>query len=227
LSTIRTLAAHQVVQFTHPRPIREEDRIGLATGKAIDGALSQFSHEFSRGHRPTASAALRLASQILHDELLEAEAELGASDREKIEAQMAGVLQAFRRSPLFGLARPRSRLILIGEEVGIYAQPDFWDGRLRFYEMKSYRAIPHPPDVELQLQLFRLAFPGFEAYLACFERRSLPVETTLELLPKLTESEAADVLRLAYELGLEHGVPKVAEYLDASTIRYPKPTARP
>lgn len=223
MSTIRTLAAHQVVQLTYPRPIREEDRIGIATGKAIDGALSHFSHEFSRGHRPTATAALALAASILHDELLEAETELAADDRTRIEAQIAGVLQAFRRSPLFGLARPRSRLILIGEEVGIYAQPDFWDARSRFYEMKSYRAVPHPPDVELQLQLFRLAYPKFQGYLACFERRSLPVETTLEELPPLPDEVAAAVLERAYVLGREHGTPKVAQYLDASTVRYPRP----
>jgi hypothetical protein len=223
MTQILTLAAHQVVQFTHPRPIREEDRLGIAVGRALDSTLSKFSHEAGQGRRATATAMRNWALERLKDEIEEADAELPDDARGRVEAGITGVLQAFRKSPLFGLPRPKSRIILIADAVGIYAQPDYWDGRSRFYEMKSYRAVPHPPDVELQLQLFRLAFPNFEGVLACFDRHADPVATILEPLPSLAPAEAAAVLRNAHALGLVHGVPKVLQYLDAPTVRYELP----
>jgi hypothetical protein len=223
MTEIRVLAAHQVVQLTHPRPIRDEDRLGIAMGRAIDGALSKFSHEAGQGRRPTATAMRTYAAELLTEELAEQDVAPTPEERVVLDGQIAGVLQEFRKSPLFGLPRPRSRLVLIGEEVGIYAQPDYWDGRGVFYEMKSYRAVPHPPDVELQLRLFRLAFPNFRGYLACFDRHASPVTTTIEPLEPLPEPVALEVLRNAYELGRQHGAPKVLEYLDATTIRYARP----
>jgi hypothetical protein len=224
---VRMIPAYEIVQRTYPRPPREQDEVAKAVGKAVDEALSRFSYEFRQGRRPTATAMRALAESVLDEELEGASAEIPAPDREKVLKQVGGVLQAFRRSELFGLPRPRTRIILIQGEVGVYAQPDYWDGKSRIYEMKSYRAIPPPPDVGLQLRLFQLAYPRFECYLVCINRHADPVETTSLLVPPPTQDEIAETLRLAYGLGREHGQEKVLEYLNEPTVHYPLPSTSP
>jgi len=197
----------------------------MAAGKAIDGALTQFGHEFRQRRRPTATAMRALGERLFDEALEEAAVEIPAPDREKILAQFRGVLQAYRQSEIFGLARPRTRVIVIGGKVGVYAQPDYWDGRGRFFEMKSYRAIPPPPDVALQLRLFQLAFPQFEAVLVCIDRHARPVETTAAVIPPLAREETASALRLAFDLGWEFGQEKVLEYMEGPFTHYPLPAA--
>jgi hypothetical protein len=225
MTKVRMIPAYEIVQRTYPRPPREQDEVAKAVGRAIDGALSSFSHEFRQGRRPTATAMRALSEALLDEELEGAGAVLSPAEREKTLKQLSGVLQAFRRSEVFGLSRPRTRIILIQNEVGVYAQPDYWDGKNRFFEMKSYRAIPPPPDVELQLRLFQLAYPRFESVLLCINRHADPVETTSLVLPPPTEAEATRALRLAYDLGREFGQEKVLEYLEEPTLHYPLPLA--
>jgi hypothetical protein len=227
VTTLRTLAAHEIVRAAYPRPVTEKDEIGMAVGKAIDGALSKSSYEFSQGRRPTRALMNRLATEILDEELGDAHIPLEPADRERHLAAISAVLQAFRSSELMGLARPRSRMIILNDRVGVYAQPDFWDRRDRFYEMKSYHATPIPPEVQLQVQLFQCAFPGFRAFLAWFDRHAIPVTTTVEEVPAIGPAEADRVLQLAYRTGLERGLEKVVEYLDTPSVRYsiPEPQA--
>ncbi len=196
----------------------------MAVGRAIDSVLSRYSHEFSASRRPTATAMNRLAAETLDEELTDADLSLSASDREKQLAQVAGVLQAFRRSEVMGMLRPKSRLVLINERAGFYAQPDYWNGRDRFYEMKSYRAPPIPPGVELQLQLFQLAFPRFTAVLASYDRHSEPVATVLTEIPALEASDQERLLRLALPIAGELGKDKVLEYIDSPIVRYAIPS---
>ena len=220
MTTIRTVAAHEVVRAAFPRPVTEKDELGMAVGKAIDDTLSRFSHEFAQGRRPTLTSMNRLATESLDRELADADLRLAPDDRLAQLAAVSGVVQAFRRSEVMGLPRPRSRLVLINEEVGVYAQPDYWNGHDRFYEMKSYRARPIPPDVELQLRLFQLAFPGFRAVLACFDRHAHPVTTDIEEAPALTPDVQEGTLKLAHRAGREKGVEKVLDYVDNPIVRY-------
>jgi hypothetical protein len=220
MTTIRTVAAHEVVSATFPRPVTERDEIGMAVGKAIDETLSWSSYEFSQSRRPTLTAMNRRATEILDVELRDADVQLTAAARQHQLTSISGVMQVFRRSEIMGLARPKSRLILINEQIGVYAQPDYWNGRDRFYEMKSYRARPLPPDVQLQIRLFQCAFPGFQAYLACFDRHASPVASTIELIPPLEPAILEGTLALAYRTGLEAGKPKVLEFMDSPTVRY-------
>lgn len=217
---MRTIATHEIVQAVYPRPVTERDEIGMAVGKAIDETLARYSHEFGRSRRPTLTSMNRLAAELLDRELADADVRLTPGDRQQQLSAVFGVLQAFRRSEVMGLSRPRSRMILINERVGVYAQPDYWDGRDRFYEMKSYHASPVPPDVGLQLQLFQCAFPGFRAFLACFDRHVTPVTSTIERIPPLEPEAATEVLKLAYRTGLEKGAEKVLEYIDCPIVRY-------
>jgi len=220
MTTAKTLAAHQVVRAAFPRPVTEADEIGMAVGRAIDETLSRYSYEFAQGRRPTRTAMNRMATEVLDRELEDTDIQLVPEDRTSHLSAISAVLQAFRSSEVMGLSRPRSRLILINERVGVYAQPDFWDGHERFYEMKSYHATPTPPDVCLQLQLFQCAFPTFRAFLASFDRHATPVTTTVEEIPPIERSVAGEVLKLAYRTGLELGVDKVLEYVDCPTVRY-------
>jgi hypothetical protein len=220
MTTVRTVATHEVVRETHPRPVTPEDEIGMAVGTAIDQTLSRYSYEFAQSRHPTVSAMNRMAAEVLDEQLSDADVQLPPEHREKELVAIYAVLQAFRHSEVMGLSRPRSRMILINEQVGIYAQPDYWNGRDRFYEMKSYHARSTPPDVQLQLQLFQCAFPGFQAFLASFDRHASPVTSTIELVPPLEPSTIEEVLKTAYKVGLEKGSPKVLEYIDSPTIRY-------
>jgi hypothetical protein len=223
MTVLRTIAVHEIVQRTYPRPVRPEDELGMVVGRAIDGTQSHFSHEFRQGRRPTATAMRTYGETLLREELAQAALEPSASDHDRLVRQLHGTLQAFRRSPAFGLARPRSRLVVIDRQVGVYAQPDFWDGSRRFYEMKSYRAIPPPPDVALQMRLFQLAFPGFESVLLCIDRHSDPVETSSLTVPPPTAEETLAALRSAFALGIEHGQSKVWEYLEGPFVYYDRP----
>jgi hypothetical protein len=220
MTTVRTVATHEVVSAAYPRPVTERDEIGMAVGKAIDGALAQYSHEFGQSRRPTLTAMNRLAAEILDGELADTDVVLTLEARELQLVAVSAVLRAFRGSEVMGLSRPRSRMILINEQVGIYAQPDYWDGRDRFYEMKSYRASPMPPDVRLQLQMFQLAFPKFQAYLACFDRHATPVTTAIDKIPPLEPTVRDEVLKLAFRTGFENGTEKVLEYIDNPVVRY-------
>ena len=192
----------------------------MVVGKAIDAAVSRLSHEAGLGRRPTTAAMLRLGAEVLEEEIRDADLEVPEAERERSLAAIRAVLKAFRKSVLFGLDRPRSRMILINGSVGIYAQPDFWDRRARFYEFKSYRAIPVPPDVDLQLQLFQLAFPRLVGVLACFPRHVDPVEVTLLERPPISPETARDVLERCLAIGLAEGEEKVLEYVDNPMERY-------
>ncbi|MCI4340125.1 MAG: hypothetical protein L3J73_02490 [Thermoplasmata archaeon] len=223
MTTLKTLATHEVVRAAHPRPVAEKDEIGMAVGKAIDATLSRYSHDFAQARRPTQTAMNRMAAEILDEELADVDIQMEAADREKHLSAISGVLQAFRKSEVMGLPRPRSRMILINGRVGVYAQPDYWDGRQRIFEMKSYHANPVPPDVTLQIELFQCAFPGFRAFLAWFDRHAVPVTTTIEEVPPLDSVVVEQVLRLALRTGLEKGVDKVQEYIDSPLVPYTIP----
>jgi hypothetical protein len=228
LTRIRTVPAHEIVRRTFPRPPPEErDQVAMAVGKAIDGVLSDLGHQLGQGRRPTQAATGRLAVALLDDALAENAVRLEPVDRAATLAEIEEVVRAYRRSEIAGLARPRTRVFLVGEAVGVYAQPDYWDRRRRFFEMKSYRAIPPPPDVALQLDLFQLAYPGFEAVLVCLDRHRRPVEVTSAVLPALTPARSAAALRLAYDVGSAFGEEKVLEYVEGPVVRYALPPAGP
>ncbi len=227
MTVIRTVATHEIVQAVYPRAPTERDRVGMAVGKAIDGAMARFSHEAARGWRPTARAINALAESILDEELVEVDLELPPEERTRALATVAEVLRVFRKSELFGLPRPRTRLILIQGEVGVYAQPYYWYGRARIIEMKSYRAWPPSPEVALQLDLFQLAFPGFDEFLACFDRHASPVTATLDRVPAVSETRREELLRTAHRIGLAQGREKVLEYIDSQAVRYVLPGAPP
>lgn len=202
----------------------------MAVGKAIDGVLSQFGYELRQGRKPTLASLTTHAASLLDEAVEEAAVPLTPEAREAMLLQVRGILQLYRKSEIAGLPRPRTRVILLDGRVGVYAQPDYWDGKRRIFEMKSYRALPPPPDVSLQVRLFQLAFPSFEAHLVCFNRHADPVELSSFAFPPPTPQEAETALRLAYDLGREFGQEKVLEYVEGPFVHYqlpPQPAAPP
>ncbi|MCI4320141.1 MAG: hypothetical protein L3K23_08445 [Thermoplasmata archaeon] len=220
MTTIRTLATHEIIELIHPRVVSVQDEVGMAVGSAIDGALSAMSYEARTGRRPSIANVERRGQEILEEHLRDAELLLEPAARAEIDASIRGVIVAFRQSDLLGRARPKSRLILIDEKAGVYAQPDYWDGGRRFYEMKSYRAVPPRPDVLLQLELFQLAFPECQGELVCFDRHARPVEVTRWPVPPVPEARRQELLTRCRDLTLQHGEPKVLEYVDNPAVRY-------
>jgi hypothetical protein len=215
------IPTHEIVRRAYPRPEPgERERVAMAVGKALDSAVAQFGHELRQGRRPTQAAIAREAHVALADALAEAMAEVPAEEQAALERTVQEFLRAYRQSEIAGLPRPRTRVVLIGGEVGVYAQPDFWDGRHRFFELKSYRAIPAPPDVALQVRFFQLAFPGFEAVLFCLDRHTSPVQVSSLVVPPPTAAEAREALHLALEAGRESGQEKVLEYVEGPFVRY-------
>jgi hypothetical protein len=228
MSTMRMIATHEVVERSYPRPPpTEPDLISMAVGKAIDGTLSYLGHQARMGRKPTSTAMRSYGEGLLDDALAESAVQVDPAAREQILTQLRAVLQAFRQSELFGLSRPRTRVIRINGRVGVYAQPDYWDGKGRFFEMKSYRAIPPRPEVALQLRLFQLAFPKFEAVLFCINRHSTPVATSSAVVPPPTPEEATETLQSCFRLGLEFGAEKVAEYVEGPFVDYRLPEVHP
>jgi hypothetical protein len=221
MTKIRTLAVHQVVEHVHPRPPRSDaDEIAIVVGRAIDGAQAELSRAARQGRRVSQAQVDALTDSILRDGLEEVGIALDERVRTAELARIRRVVRAFRGSEVFGLGRPRSRLIVINGAVGIYAQPDYSDGRSRIYELKSYRPDPVPPAVALQVRYFQLAFPGFEAVLIGLDRHAEPVAIATTAVPAPTAEERDAALSTAYHLALERGEEKVLEYLDAPKTYY-------
>lgn len=227
MTVVRTVATHEVVSSVFPRPVREGDELAMAIGKAIDTALGKYSFEAGRGRRLRISAAVAIGLREFDELCRDADLHPPEPVRAGIEMEVQRVVRAFRGSVLYGLERPRSRLVLIDESVGVYAQPDYWDRSARFYEMKSYRAIPPPPDIALQVAIFQLAFPGFQAFLVGFDRHSDPVDVRIAEVPSPPEADRARALRSAFEVGRRTGREKVLEYIDVPVIRYRLPPDPP
>jgi hypothetical protein len=223
MTSVRAVAVHDVVAATFPREVTEENLVARAVGKALDTTLSQLGHEARIGRRPTVTWMQSLADRELRDALDEGAVDVPADQYAAALEEIRGVARAFRESVLFRLSRPRSRLLVIGADAAVYAQPDFWDGRDHIYEMKSYRAVPPPPDVALQVRLFQLAFPGFSATLVCFDRHARPVTTTSATLPAPTPTETADGLRRARAVALTRGRECVLEYVAGTIVRVSAP----
>jgi hypothetical protein len=220
MTSIRTVAAHDVVRSVHPREVTERDLIGMAAGKAIDTAVTELSHLHRAGRHPTLAAVDRLARETFEEEIAASMLELTPELRELQIRQIGGAVRAFRASPLLGLTRPKSRLIVVDERAGIYAQPDYWDGRNRLFEMKSYHADIISPEVGLQLALFQLAFPRFQASLAEIDRHAEPVTVQFRPIPPVGDAERDRVLLLARDIALAQGQERVLEYVDSPVVRY-------
>jgi hypothetical protein len=160
-----TVPAYRIVNYKYP--ITEDNPIGIAFGYAFDRALLEcnyyglsvastlqyFKDEFLRmlmnGHSSSNNITQEQLQQILH--------------------QASMMLLAYKQTPIYrnSLLRPKTRVVVINDTIGVYMQPDFYDPCSdTFYEVKSY---PLRKDEYMfkrlcyQVKLYQLAYPKSKA----------------------------------------------------------------
>jgi len=88
---------------------------------------------------------------------------------QQILQQASMMLLAYKQTPIYkqSLLRPKTRVVVINDAVGVYMQPDFYDPCTdTFYEVKSY---PLRKDEYMfkrlcyQVKLYQLAYPKSKA----------------------------------------------------------------
>jgi hypothetical protein len=88
---------------------------------------------------------------------------------QQILQQASLMLLAYKQTPIYcnSLLRPKTRIVVINNEIGVYMQPDFYDPCTdTFYEVKSY---PLRKDEYMfkrlcyQVKLYQLAYPKSKA----------------------------------------------------------------
>jgi hypothetical protein len=200
-----TVPAYRIVNYKYP--ITEDNPIGIAFGYAFDRALLEcnyyglsvastlqyFKDEFLRmlmnGHSSSNNITQEQLQQILH--------------------QASMMLLAYKQTPIYrnSLLRPKTRVVVINDTIGVYMQPDFYDPCTNtFYEVKSY---PLRKDEFMfkrlcyQVKLYQLAYPKSKAVAVGFcngngngngygyellELPSLTPKERLRLLQEITEA---------------------------------------
>jgi hypothetical protein len=160
-----TVPAYRIVNYKYP--IIEDNPIGIAFGYAFDRALLECNYY-----------GLSVAStlQYFKDEFLRMLMNGHSSSNNITQDQLQQILQqasmmllAYKQTPIYrnSLLRPKTRVVVINNAIGVYMQPDFYDPLNDvFYEVKSY---PLRKDEYMfkrlcyQIKLYQLAYPKSKA----------------------------------------------------------------
>jgi hypothetical protein len=160
-----TVPAYRIVNYKYP--ITEDNPIGIAFGYAFDRALLECNYY-----------GLSVAStlQYFKDEFLRMLMNGHSSSNNITQDQLQQILQqasmmllAYKQTPIYrnSLLRPKTRVVVINNAIGVYMQPDFYDPLNDvFYEVKSY---PLRKDEYMfkrlcyQIKLYQLAYPKSKA----------------------------------------------------------------
>jgi hypothetical protein len=174
-------------------------------GKALHKAIVRL------GRSRDVDKALETFMQVLKkDELFPIMERDGAVEDMRSSAKKA--LEAFRGTEIyewfgFRYVTIKPRLILIGDSLGVYAQPDLKavdDSAI--YDIKTMDLQSAPREFEkvrLQMRIFQLAFPGAKAIILCIPYDHDKI-TTIELEP-LTYEDAKSLLPELEKFCIEHG----------------------
>jgi len=157
-----TVPAYSIVNYKYP--ITADNPIGIAFGYAFDRALLECNYY-----------GLSVAStlQYFKDEFLRMmngySNSITQEQLQQILQQASMMLLAYKQTPIYrnSLLRPKTRVVVINDAVGVYMQPDFYDPCTdTFYEVKSY---PLRKDEYMfkrlcyQVKLYQLAYPKSKA----------------------------------------------------------------
>ena len=157
-----TVPAYSIVNYKYP--ITADNPIGIAFGYAFDRALLECNYY-----------GLSVAStlQYFKDEFLRMmngySNSITQEQLQQILQQASMMLLAYKQTPIYrnSLLRPKTRVVVINDAVGVYMQPDFYDPLNDvFYEVKSY---PLRKDEYMfkrlcyQIKLYQLAYPKSKA----------------------------------------------------------------
>jgi len=157
-----TVPAYSIVNYKYP--ITADNPIGIAFGYAFDRALLECNY-----HGLSVASTL----QYFKDEFLRMmngySNSITQEQLQQILQQASMMLLAYRNTPIYrnSLLRPKTRVVVINDTIGVYMQPDFYDHLNDvFYEVKSY---PLRKDEYMfkrlcyQVKLYQLAYPKSKA----------------------------------------------------------------
>jgi len=159
---IKTLPSYSLVNYKYP--ITADNPIGIAFGYAFDRALLECNY-----HGLSVASTL----QYFKDEFLRMmngySSSITQEQLQQILQQASMMLLAYKQTPIYrnSLLRPKTRVVVINDTIGVYMQPDFYDPCTdTFYEVKSY---PLRKDEYMfkrlcyQVKLYQLAYPKSKA----------------------------------------------------------------
>jgi hypothetical protein len=188
-----TVPAYSIVNYKYP--ITADNPIGIAFGYAFDRALLECNYH---------GWAVASTLQYFKDEFLRM---MNGYSNSITQEQLQQILQqasmmflAYKKTPIYrnSLLRPKTRVVVINDTIGVYMQPDFYDPLNDvFYEVKSY---PLRKDEYMfkrlcyQVKLYQLAYPKSKAVAVGFCNGNGYGYELLEL-PSLTPREKLQLLQ--------------------------------
>jgi hypothetical protein len=189
-----TVPAYRIVNYKYP--ITADNPIGIAFGYAFDRALLECNY-----HGLSVASTL----QYFKDEFLRM---MNGYSNSIMQEQLQQILQqaslmfiAYKQTPIYrnSLLRPKTRVVVINDTIGVYMQPDFYDPCSdTFYEVKSY---PLRKDEYMfkrlcyQVKLYQLAYPKSKAVAVGFCNGNGNNGYELLELPSLTPREKLQLLQ--------------------------------
>jgi hypothetical protein len=217
-----TVPAYSIVNYKYP--ITADNPIGIAFGYAFDRALLECNY-----HGLSVASTLRYfkgefirmmngySNSITQEQLLQ-----------QILQQASLMFLAYKQTPIYrnSLLRPKTRVVVINDEIGVYMQPDFYDPYTDvFYEVKSY---PLRKDEYMfkrlcyQVKLYQLAYPKSKAVAVGFGSGNGSSNNgySYELLelPSLTPKEKLQLLQEIMEAVRTKGIEMQVKEEDYDTI---------
>jgi hypothetical protein len=157
-----TVPAYRIVN--HKYPITAYNPIGIAFGYAFDRALLECNY-----HGLSVASTLQYFKCEFIRMLNGHSSSITQEQLQQILQQASMMLIAYKQTPIYrnSLLRPRTKVVVINNAIGVYMQPDFYDPCTdTFYEVKSY---PLRKDEYMfkrlcyQVKLYQLAYPKSKA----------------------------------------------------------------
>jgi len=157
-----TVPAYRIVN--HKYPIQEDNPIGIAFGYAFDRALLECNY-----HKLSVASTLQYFKGEFIRMMNGHSSSITQEQLQQILQQASMMLLAYKQTPIYkqSLLRPKTRVVVINNTIGVYMQPDFYDPCTdTFYEVKSY---PLRKDEYMfkrlcyQIKLYQLAYPKSKA----------------------------------------------------------------
>ncbi len=182
----------------------------MVLGKCLDETVSKmnyYNYKFQI-NRNISLKALKSYTAFLKSEFEINDIVVDKSEMRKYYAMGWKFINAFKKSVLYEnmLLRDRTRIIIINDEVGIYAQPDFVDYEKEvIYEMKSFSLKPLPEYVRKQVRVFQLAYPKFNTVIIGFPRNDEYIKPQTVKLMEQKERTKKILLKKLYKYATVHG----------------------
>jgi hypothetical protein len=190
-----TVPAYSIVNLKYP--ITVGNPIGIAFGYAFDRALLECNY-----YGLSVASTLQYFKGEFIRMLNGYSSSITQEQLQQILQQASMMLLAYKQTPIYrnSLLRPKTRVVVINDTIGVYMQPDFYDPCTdTFYEVKSY---PLRKDEYMfkrlcyQVKLYQLAYPKSKAVAVgfCNGNGSNSGYELLEL-PSLTPRERLQLLQ--------------------------------